>query len=176
MEHLYANWHVIPPYTNLSSPNNLGGFFPDLLKEMIIEACGSCKPYKRSQLHFYFTTTGENPHKESENSLKLSIKPAMDLYFPIYGQSSREVIAPNSLFMQLVTSPGCSVIVRDEAKLAGAVDKMIISVLKIWPLLLVSYCIATIFGQLVWFFVSTCSTVCCLVQFRYINNMILNFH
>ena len=121
---------------------------------MIIEACGSCKPYKKSILHFYVSQTGENTKKFSEFDLKRAITAEVDLHFPIYGQSSREVIAPDSLFVQLVPSPGCSVIVRDEAKLAGMVDKMILGVLNVWPLLLVCYLIATVFGQLVWFFVS----------------------
>ena len=121
---------------------------------MIIEACGSCKPYQKSILHFYVSQTGENTKKFSEFDLKLAISTAVDLNFPIYGQSSREVIAPDSLFVQLVPSPGCSVIVRDETKLASMIDKMILGVLNVWPLLLVSYLIATIFGQLVWFFVS----------------------
>ena len=121
---------------------------------MIIEACGSCKPYEKSILHFYVSKTGENTKKDTEFDLKRAISAEADLHFPIYGQSSREVIAPDSFFTQLVPSPGCAVIVRDEAKLAGMVDKMILSILKVWPLLLVSYCIATLFGQLVWFFVS----------------------
>ena len=154
LENLYANWYANPPYATVSDSGKLGGLFPGLLHEMIIEACGSCKPYKKSQLHFDVSKIGAKTQKESEFILKNSITADTDLFFPIYGKTSREVLAPDSLFIQLVTSPGCSVVVRDEAKLAGAVDKMILGVLGVWPLLLVSYCLATVFGQLVWFFVS----------------------
>ena len=155
MENLYANWFVNPPYTNFSSEERLGGLFTSMIKEMTIEACGSCKPYGKSKLHFYISKTGENPQKESQYLLKKSITEDIDLHFPIYGQAAREIITPGSLFIQLVPSPGCSVIVRDESKIgSGKIPQMISGMLAVWPLLLVSYSMATLFGQSIWFFVS----------------------
>ena len=65
--------------------NNLTGLFPPLVKEMIEDACGSCRGYKRSTLHYFISKTGSSPHKENEYELKQSISPDVDVSFPIYG-------------------------------------------------------------------------------------------
>jgi len=54
--------------------------------------------------------------------------------------------------LELLPSPGIALVVRDEeADGEALVNTMILGMFQIWPLLLVSYCVATLFGILVWF-------------------------
>lgn len=147
---MYGNWYENAPYTELDGPSNLKGLIPTMLSELMVEACGTCKPYGQSKIHFFTSKTGESPQKETELDLKNSISSHVDASFPIYGDKFRKVLVPESLYTLVIPSPGCSIVVRD-SKRADTVNRMIFNVLKVWPLLLVSYCIATLFGFLIWF-------------------------
>lgn len=148
---LFANWHIRAPYTELVAKKDLRGVFPDLIESIILEVCGSCKLYDQSIFHMYRSATGLPNNKESEQQLKNGVNDLVDVSFPIYAYKDRTEIIPGTSVVQIISSPGCSLIVRDETKIAGVVEKMVIGILKVWPLLLVSYSIATMFGILVWF-------------------------
>lgn len=125
-----------------------------MIESILLEACGSCKRYEQSIFHLYQSLSGLPTNKGTEKNLKNSINDAVDVSFPIYAFKDRTEIIPGTSVVQIIPSPGCSLIVRDETNMVGVVDKMILGILQVWPLLLVCYSIATIFGILVWFTVS----------------------
>ena len=149
-EFLYANLYIKSPFTSIDGDLNPSGFFVKLLQEMVIQSCGSCQDYPNSQLYFTQSKSGDDPVKSSEFELKNSINDDVDLSFPIYGVEGHEV-APDSTFSLLVKSPGMLMVVRDENKINDVIKKMILGVFNVWPLLLVSYAIASLFGILIWF-------------------------
>ena len=132
----------------------LEGFFTDMVQNMFIEACGNCKLYNKSEMYLYNTKTGENPNKGSAYKLKQDISKDVDVSFPIYGQSEKSTYIDNSVFLQLVDSPGCALIVRDGKDMLEQLNSLIISVVHVWPLLIISYAIATVCGTLIWLSVS----------------------
>jgi len=75
----------------------------------------------------------------------------VDVSFPYYERIATEAVVPDSVFLPLIKSSGCAFIVRDEVNLNEIVMKLVMNVLKLWPLLLVSYAIAMMFGILIWF-------------------------
>ena len=125
-----------------------------MIESIILEACGSCKTYEQSIFHLFQSISGLPTNKQSEKKLKNSINNQVDVSFPVYTSKDRTEVVPGSSTVQIIPSPGCSLIVRDEANMVGVVDKMILGILQVWPLLLVCYSIATLFGILVWFTVS----------------------
>jgi len=149
LEHLYSLWYDQPPY-NKYDGSKLTGLFPDLIRDMVVDACGSCKKYSKSQLHYYTTRSGDPNNQYDEETIKQTMSSDIEVAFPFYSKPGRTV-APDSLYLQVTGTPGFSILVRDESSVAAKVEKMIIGVLNVWPLLLVSYCIATLFGILIWF-------------------------
>ena len=105
--------------------------------------------------HFYYyvSKTGEDPVKRNEYELKRDISEFVDVSFPIYSQTGRS-FADSSEFVMLVKSSGCSLIVRDTFDPNKKLTVLIEGVLQIWPILIVSYFIATTFGMLTWLVVS----------------------
>ena len=118
----------------------------------MIQSCGFCKSYsnKISKVYFERSKFGDNPVKDSEFDLKSSINNNVDLSFPIYERNGRE-IAVNSTFILLLHSPGIAAVVRNENKVDVIVAKVVLNVFSIWPFLLISYLIASLFGMLIWF-------------------------
>ena len=125
-----------------------------MIESIILEACGSCKNYKQSIFHLFQSLSGLPTNKKTEKELKNSVNNEVDVSFPIYAYKDRTEIIPGTSVVQIIPSPGCSLIARDETNMVGVVDKMILGILQVWPLLLVCYSIATLFGILVWFTVS----------------------
>ena len=135
-------------------PYNITGIFTTVIRSMIIEACGSCDQYLNSTLHFDVSRTGLDPNRRSVYKLKISITDDVDVSFPYYERRSTKTVVPGSIFVPLISSPGCAFIVRDELNVERIAQALILNVLKVWPLLLVSYCIATLFGIIIWSTVS----------------------
>ena len=135
-------------------PYNITGIFTTVIRSMIIEACGSCDQYSNSTLHFDVSRTGLDPNRRSVYKLKISITDDVDVSFPYYERRSTKTVVPGSIFVPLISSPGCAFIVRDELNVERIAQALILNVLKVWPLLLVSYCIATLFGIIIWSTVS----------------------
>ena len=125
-----------------------------MIESIILEACGSCKTYEQSIFYLFQSISGLPTNKQSEKKLKNSVNDQVDVSFPVYTSKDRTEVVPGSSTVQIIPSPGCSLIVRDEANMVGVVDKMILGILQVWPLLLVCYSIATLFGIMVWFTVS----------------------
>ena len=125
-----------------------------MIESIILEACGSCSTYEQSRFHLFQSISGLPTNKQSEKKLKNSINDQVDVSFPVYTYKDRTEIIPGTSTVQIIPSPGCSLIVRDETNMVGVVDKIILGILQVWPLLLVCYSIATLFGILVWFTVS----------------------
>ena len=130
------------------------GMFTTVIQSMIIEACGSCDQYLNATLHFDVSRTGLDPNRRSTYELKISITDDVDVSFPYYERRSTKTVVPGSIFVPLISSPGCAFIVRDELNVERLTMTLILNVLKVWPLLFVSYCIATLFGILIWSTVS----------------------
>ena len=135
-------------------PYSITGIFTTVIRSMIIEACGSCDQYLNSTLHFDVSRTGLDPNRRSVYKLKISITDDVDVSFPYYERRSTKTVVPGSIFVPLISSPGCAFIVRDELNVERIAQALILNVLKVWPLLLVSYCIATLFGIIIWSTVS----------------------
>ena len=140
--------------------------FTTVIQSMIVEACRTCDKYSDSTLHFDVSRTGLDPNRRSVYELKMSITKDVDVSFPYYERRSTKTVVPGSIFVPLISSPGCAFIVRDERNIEKITHTLVLKVLKLWPLLLISYCIATLFGILIWSTVSlltqltfTCSTL-----------------
>ncbi|XP_065669702.1 uncharacterized protein LOC105844513 isoform X3 [Hydra vulgaris] len=149
-EFLFANLYIKNPFTSVDADLNPSGFFLTLLQEMVVKSCGSCKGYSNSKLYFNLSKSGDETIKSSEFDLKNAINKDVDLSFPIYGMNGREV-APDSEFSVLLMSPGIALVVRNENTLNQVINKMLLGVLNVWPVLLISYAIASIFGIAIWF-------------------------
>ncbi|XP_065669705.1 uncharacterized protein LOC105849170 isoform X5 [Hydra vulgaris] len=149
-ELLFANLYIKNPFTSVDDDLNPSGFFLTLLQEMVVKSCGSCQGYSNSKLYFNLSKTGDETIKSSEFDLKNAINKDVDLSFPIYGMNGREV-APDSEFSVLVMSPGIAIVVRNENTINQVINKMLLGVLNVWPVLLISYAIASIFGIVIWF-------------------------
>ena len=120
---------------------------------MMVKACGGCKMYEMSKLNYFVSKTGAPSQKRFEYELRKSISEDVDVSFPIYAKIVPSSPSSGKVFLPLLRSAGCSVIIRDEKDEAADLAKMIFGMLKIWPLLLISYAIATIAGTLVWLLV-----------------------
>ena len=151
---LYGYWYNFPPYVVQLGAYEITGMFTTVIHSMIIDACGSCDQYSNSTLHFDVSRTGLDPNRRSVYELKISITNDVDVSFPYYERRSTKTVVPGSIFVPLIPSPGCAFIVRDELNVERLTMTLILNVLKVWPLLLVSYCIATLFGILIWSTVS----------------------
>ena len=151
---MYGYWYNFPPYVVQLGAYEITGMFTTVIQNMIIEACGSCDQYSNSRLHFDVSRTGLDPNRRSVYELKISITGNVDVSFPYYERRSTKTVVPGSIFVPLIPSPGCAFIVRDELNVERLTMALILNVLKVWPLLLVSYCIATLFGILIWATVS----------------------
>ena len=162
-ENLYANWMVKSPYTTLEE-RKLSGFFPGMIEHMLIKACGSCKRYNKSILHLYTSLTGDDTRKYSEKRLKYYVSDSVDVSFPIYGTSLRPEMVPDSVFHIILPSPGCAILGRDDPPGAEVIIGIIVSMLGVWPLFLITSCLMTIFGMLVWFLVSFCLYSICYLE------------
>ncbi|XP_047125711.1 uncharacterized protein LOC105849170 isoform X2 [Hydra vulgaris] len=149
-ELLFANLYIKKPFTSADADLNPSGFFLKLLQEMVVKSCGSCQGYSNSKLYFNQSKTGDETIKSSEFDLKNAINKDVDFSFPIYGMNGREV-APDSEFSVLVRSPGIALVVRNENTINQVINKMLLGVLNVWPVLLISYAIASIFGIAIWF-------------------------
>ncbi|XP_065669709.1 uncharacterized protein LOC105850908 isoform X4 [Hydra vulgaris] len=149
-ELLFANLYIKNPFTSVDADLNPSGFFLTLLQEMVVKSCGSCQGYSHSNLYFNRSKSGDETIKNSEFDLKNAINNEVDISFPIYGMNGREV-APDSEFSVLVMSPGIAIVVRNENTINQVINKMLIGVLNVWPVLLISYAIASIFGIVIWF-------------------------
>ncbi|XP_047125702.1 uncharacterized protein LOC101241605 isoform X1 [Hydra vulgaris] len=149
-ELLYANIYIKNPFTSLDADLTPSGFFIKLLQDTVVQSCGSCKGYNSSKLYFTQSKYGDDPVKSSELDLKNAINKDVDLSFPIYGVNGREV-APDSKFSVLVVSPGIAMVVRNENTINQVIKQMVLGVLNVWPVLLISYAIAFIFGIFIWF-------------------------
>ncbi|XP_065685065.1 uncharacterized protein LOC105845853 isoform X1 [Hydra vulgaris] len=150
-EVLFANSFIKDPFVFLDA-NKASGDFVDLLKDMVVQSCGTCNGYssKFSKLYFDRTKFGGNPVKNSEFDLKLSVSNDIDISFPIYGRNGYEV-ATNTSFMLLIQSPGIAAVQRDESNADVIFLKMILNVLSVWSFLLITCLIASLSGILVWF-------------------------
>ncbi|XP_047125709.1 uncharacterized protein LOC105850908 isoform X2 [Hydra vulgaris] len=149
-EFLFANLYIKKPFTSADANLNPSGFFLTLLQEMVVKSCGSCQGYSNSKLYFNQSKSGDETIKSSEFDLKNAISNDVDISFPIYGMNGREV-APDSEFSVLVMSPGIAIVVRNENTINQVINKMLLGVLNVWPVLLISYAIASIFGIVIWF-------------------------
>ena len=121
---------------------------------MIIAACGSCRGYEKSILFFNTSKNGVDPNRRSMYEMKLTINEDVDVSFPYYERREVEAVVPGSAFVQIIPSPGCAFIVRAAVDVEKLTETLVMNVLNVWPLLLVSYSIATLFGILIWFTVS----------------------
>ena len=124
-----------------------------MMEEIFAAVCGTCKRYKTPKFRYFNSRMGGNPVKRSEYELKRDITKYVDVSFPVYSQEGR-MFADGSLFLMIVKSSGCSLVVRDETNAQGDLYAMIEGILKIWPFLVISYMIAATFGTLAWFIVS----------------------
>ena len=128
--------------------------FTELIYEMMIKACGGCKLYRQSRLYLDLSKSGANPNRGNSYELKISVGDDVDVSFPYYEHSSFEAVMPNSIYLTILESPGCAFIMRNVIDVKAITITLIKNVLQVWPLLLVSYCIATLFGILIWFTVN----------------------
>ena len=160
LKYLFGNWYIHLPYVNETGPYKLGGLFSKDIRNMIIDACGSCEQYAKSILYFNTSKTGVDPNRRTMYEMKLSINKHVDVSFPYYERRKIESVVPGSAFVTIIPSPGCAFIVRAAINVNEITATLVLNVVKVWPLLLVSYCIATLFGILVWFTVGFFP--CCL--------------
>ena len=154
-KNLYGHWYNFPPYVVQQGAYRITGMFTTVIQSMIIEACGTCDQYANSTLHFDVSRTGLDPNRRSVYELKVSITDDVDVSFPYYERRSTQTVVPGSIFVPLISSPGCAFIVRDELNIEKITHTLVLKVLKLWPLLLISYCIASLFGILIWSTVSS---------------------
>jgi len=150
-KYLFANYYNKPPYLEVQSRGNLTGFFPILVHDFVVEACGSCQGYSKSILLYELSRTGKNPHKTNKSRLVEEIDETVDISFPYYAHTERVEVVPGGAFVALIPSPGCALIVRNEKLIEKFVLKLIALTLRIWPYLLVMYMIAAMFGIIIWF-------------------------
>ena len=155
-ENLYSNWLLNDPYTTYQN-GKLDGFFPGMIDRILIESCGSCKRYNNSVLHFYTSRTGDDTKKYTEKQLKYYVSDMVDVSFPVYGQPARPEMVPDSIFKMIIASPGCAILGRDDPPGEEVIIGIIVSMMGVWPLFLITSCLMTIFGMLVWFLVGTTS-------------------
>ncbi|XP_065685076.1 uncharacterized protein LOC100197582 isoform X2 [Hydra vulgaris] len=146
-ENIFTNWYINEPFTS----TNDNSLFISLLQEIFFFSCGTCKSYsnKYSTLHFRRSKHG-NPIKKSEFELKASIKGDVDLSFPIYGKIDQS-FSPNSTFVILLNSPGIAGVVRNENTIESTILRLAIKIFTVWPLLLITFLIASAFGMVIWF-------------------------
>ena len=62
-------------------------------------------------ISFFIHDLGAQPRKANEMELKLAISKDVDVSFPMYSQVGRKFL-DNSIFLLVVPSSGCSMIVR----------------------------------------------------------------
>ena len=105
----------------------------------------------KSILYFNTSKTGVDPNRRTMYEMKLSINEHVDVSFPYYERRKIESVVPGSAFVTIIPSPGCAFIVRAAINVNEITATLVLNVVKVWPLLLVSYCIATLFGILIWF-------------------------
>lgn len=118
---------------------------------MMVQACQHCKHYKSSVIFYNLSKSGESPNKKNELNLKKGISEIVDVSFPYYGRKSVIEVMPKSSFIPIISSSGCALIVRDEVNIEEIVQKIVWGIIDIWPMLIISYCIATLFGMMIWF-------------------------
>ena len=124
-----------------------------MVEQILTEVCGTCKDWNAPKFYYDVSKTGENPVKQSEHELKRDISRNVDISFPVYGQDGRSFV-DNSLFFLIVPSSGCSLIVRSGKDPVVELEAMIIGILQVWPFLLITYIIASVFGSVAWLIVS----------------------
>ena len=162
-KNIVANWYVKKPFVEINQDNQLAGIFPKILEKTVFKACGSCKSYPQSTIQYYSSRSGLSNNKLNESSLESSIGSDTDITFPIYSKVSRYAV-PNSSFVPIVRSPGILFIVRDEVnEVAIVLRKLFTNIFRILPILVITYAIATLFGIIIWFIVS--SDCCYYVYF-----------
>ena len=153
-ENLFGNWYIYPPYVTQLLPGDLSVMFTELIHEMIIKACDGCKLYRQSKLYLDLSKSGASSNRRNSYELKISIADDVDVSFPYYERSSFEAVMPDSVYLTILESPGCAFIVRNVIDVKAITITLIKNVLQVRRLLLVSYCIAMLFGILIWFTVN----------------------
>lgn len=118
---------------------------------MLVQACQRCKYYKSSIVFYNLSKSGESPNKKNELNLKKGISEIVDVSFPYYGRKTVIEVMPKSSFVPIISSSGCALIVREKVNTEEVVRKIVRRIIDIWPMLIISYCIATLFGIMIWF-------------------------
>ena len=95
--------------------------------------------------HLSTVVPGQKPH---------TFCPPLIPPFPLTTSGSHQRAMTGRTFVPLLKSTGCSLIVRNEVDEVGDLNKMVAGIMAVWPLLVISYAMATMAGTLVWLLVS----------------------
>ena len=152
---IFCNWYEAKPYVFIESNTKLAGLFPNLIRDIVMKACGSCSGYENSTLSYFSSKDGSEPNKKSELKLKSSIADGVvDISFPVFGRAEESVIFPGTEFIPIVQSPGSAMIIRDQAETQNKALELMKSVLNTWPMFAITFMLAFITGYFIWFTVS----------------------
>ena len=125
---------------------------PNLVLEMISSSCGQCSNQASKVYHFQ-SLSGENPMKNSQESVKKVIGNEYHISYPIFGSSSIRNYMDSHIFILFVQSAGSATIVKNEIDHSKTTINVFKSILNIWPMYLIVVCLTSLAGILVWFMV-----------------------
>ena len=147
------NWYENKPYMVKESSGVLRGIFHEIADVMIKKSCSACNGIT-PKVNYYVTPSGETAEKTSELHVKSRIQNGYHISFPIFGRSEMRQFMDNHIFIELVRSPGSAMVVNGAIDYTTKTVNAFKSVISIWPMILIIIFISTIFGILLWSFVS----------------------
>jgi hypothetical protein len=136
----------------------LSGVFYQILDEMIQFTCGHChraslkENNHKSVLDMYKNGRSSYSLKANEFRVILNIDDHTDLSFPIVGTKNQRYFMGYP-YISLVSYPGVVILVKDKS-LNEIVASKVLSLLSVWPLVVLMFLMSIVMGLLVWFLVS----------------------
>ena len=149
---LYANYWVHAPYLNQSEDGNIGGIFPQIIKEMAHYACSNCtNGHGETLINMETNGRGGTAHKSSLVQVLEDIDDTSHISFPIHGNKHITKYLEKYTYICLVESPGVAFITANSNTASQATWLSIIQCLPLVGLLLMMCFVA---GILMWAVVS----------------------
>ena len=123
---------------------------------MIKASCDTCNGVA-PRVNYNISPIGESPEKRSELQMKAKIGNGYHISFPIFGRAEMRNFMDGHVFIELVRSPGSAIIVNCDIDYTAKTINALKSIVNVWPMVLIIILMSTIFGVILWFFVSISS-------------------
>ncbi|XP_066923996.1 uncharacterized protein [Clytia hemisphaerica] len=151
-EKISTSYFLMPPYTDQRETTGLDGIFYELLQQIIPEICGDCQrsPKEMSSTKIDFDKNGRGviAQQKTVGETVKQIDQFTDIIFPIAASTHAELFM-NYPFIRLIEHPGIVLITRDKLLHEVVVNK-IVSILNLWPLVILDILIMLVSGFFVW--------------------------